>query len=70
MAKEDIRILKYIYNVVHDQINARVPRVELLYWKDLMVRNMQKAWTEICKTELMFYKDIPMPVDAEHSQAA
>ena len=70
MAKEDIRILKYIYNVVHDQINARVPKPELLYWKDLMVRNMKKAWTEICKTELMFYKDIPMPVDAEHSQAA
>lgn len=70
MAKEDNRILKYIYNVVHDQINARVPKSALLYWKDLMVRNMKKAWTEICKTELMFYKDIPMPVDAEHSQAA
>lgn len=69
MAKEDIRILKYIYNVVHDQINARVPKPELLYWKDLMVRNMQKAWTEICKTELMFYKDIPMPVDSSHSQS-
>ena len=68
MAKEDIRILQYIYNVVHDQINARVPKPELLYWKDLMVRNMQKAWTEICKTELMFYKDIPMPVDSSHSQ--
>ena len=69
MVKEDARILGHIYNVVHDQINARVPKVALLYWKDLMVRNMQKAWTEICKTELMFYKDIPMPVDAEHSQA-
>ena len=69
MVKEDPGILGYIYNVVHDQINARVPKPELLYWKDLMVRNMQKAWTEICKTELMYYKDIPMPVDAEHSQA-
>jgi len=70
MVKEDERILGYIYNVVHDQINARVPKTELLYWKELMVRNMQKAWTEICKTDLMYYKDIPMPVDAEHSQAA
>lgn len=70
MVKEDTRVLKYIYNVVHDQVNARVPRVEVLYWKDIIVRNMKKAWTEICKTDLMYYKDIPMPVDAEHSQAA
>ena len=70
MVKEDTRVLNYIYNVVHDQINARVPRVEVLYWKELMVRNMKKAWTEICKTDLMYYKDIPMPVDAEHSQAS
>ena len=69
MVKEDTRILGHIYNVVHDQINARVPKPALLYWKDLMVRNMQKAWTEICKTELMYYKDIPMPVDSAHSQA-
>ena len=70
MVKEDERILNYIYNVVHDQINARVPRVELAYWKELMVRNMEKAWTEICKTDLMYYKDIPMPIDSSHSQAA
>ena len=70
MVKEDERILNYIYNVVHDQINARVPRVELAYWKELMVRNMEKAWAEICKTDLMYYKDIPMPIDSSHSQAA
>lgn len=67
--KEDKRILNYIYNVVHDQINIRVPRAEVDYWRELLVRNMKKGWTEICKTPLMFYKDIPMPVDAEHSAA-
>jgi len=65
--KEDRRILKYIYNVVHDQINIRVPRAEVDYWRELLVRNMKKGWTEICKCDLMTYKDIPMPVDAEHS---
>jgi len=63
---EDRRILKYIYNIIHDQINLRVPKDDEDYWKDLLVRNMEKGWSEICKTDLMYYKDIPMPVDAEH----
>ena len=67
--KEDRRILQLIYNIVHDQINLRVPRAEVDYWRELLVRNMKQAWTEICKTPLMHYKDIPMPVDAEHSAA-
>jgi len=68
--QEDERILKYIYNVVHDQINIRVPTKEVDYWRELLVRNMQKGWTEICKCKIMHYKDIEMPVDAEHSQTA
>lgn len=66
--QEDERILGYIYNVVHDQINLRVPRDEVNYWQELLVRNMEKGWSEICKTKLMTYKNIPMPVDAEHAQ--
>lgn len=63
---ENPKILEYIYNVVHDQINIRVPKTEVEYWKELLVRNMEKGWTEICKTPLMKFKNIPMPVDSSH----
>jgi len=68
--KEAPEMISMIYNVVHDQINARVPNTRVDHYREIMVRNMQKAWEEICKCDLMHYKDIPMPVDAEHSQAA
>mgnify|MGYP003956868671 CR=1 FL=1 len=64
---EDKRILDYIYNVIHDQINLRVPRADVDYWTDLLVRNMKLGWDEICKSDLMFYKDIEMPVDSNHA---
>lgn len=63
MVKENKDVLKHIVNVVHDSIKMEVPKEMSDYWKDLLERNMIKAWKEISK--LFIYKDIPMKVDVE-----
>jgi DNA polymerase I-like protein with 3'-5' exonuclease and polymerase domains len=63
MIKENPLALKYIYNVVHDAIYSRVPKSEKEYWDALQRASMLKGWTEISKTALFKYKDVPMEVE-------
>ena len=57
--------LKYIYNVVHDAIYLRIPKGEEDYWSEALESSMKKAWTEISKTQLFKFKDIPIIADVE-----
>jgi DNA polymerase-1 len=52
--------LKYIINVVHDAIYLEVPIEEEEYWTEMLEKCMLKGWTEISKTDLFKFKDIPM----------
>lgn len=65
MVKEDIRSLQTIVNVIHDAIYLKVHKSEIDYWKDLLQKSMVRAWTEISKSSLFKYKDIPMPVEVK-----
>lgn len=58
--------INYIFNVVHDAIYLRVPRGTEEVWAELLVTAMKKGWTEMCKSPMLFYKDIPMPVEVEY----
>ena len=61
MVKEtDGECLKYIVNVVHDAIYLEVPIDKEEYWSHMLEHCMLKAWTEISKTDLFKFKDIPM----------
>ncbi len=59
-------VLQYIYLTVHDAIYLRVPRGEELHWGEALEKSMLLAWTEISKTDLFFYKDIPMIAEVEY----
>ena len=65
MCKENPDTVKKIINVVHDSITLCVDNIpeEITYWSELLKRCMVKGWTEISKTSLMYYKDIPMPIE-------
>lgn len=63
--KKDARILDYMFATWYDAIWLTVPRHEKCYWEDLVKSCMEKAWWELCKTSLMYYKDIPIPIDVE-----
>ena len=65
MCKENPETVKKIINVVHDSITLCVDNTpeEIAYWSELLQRCMIKGWTEISKTNIMFYKDIPMIVE-------
>jgi len=68
IVKENPEALKYIVNSVHDSLYMIVPEKDSLYWGELLARGMKKGWTEICKRPLMYYKDIPMPVDVAYGK--
>ena len=57
--------LKLIVNVVHDAIYLDVERKDFKLWADRLDEAMQDGWTEICKSDLFYYKDIPMPTEVE-----
>lgn len=65
MCKENPDTVKKIINVVHDSITLCVDNTpeEIEYWSELLKRCMVKGWTEISKTSIMYYKDIPMIVE-------
>lgn len=63
MVKDNPLSLKYIYNVVHDAIYSRVPKNDESYWRELQRSSMIKGWTEISKSSIFKYKDIPMEVE-------
>lgn len=59
--------LNYIFNVVHDAIYLRVPKGAEKIWADRLVTAMKKGWEEMCKCPMLFYKDIPMPVEYSYT---
>jgi len=69
LIKEYPEAIKFIYNIVHDAGYKRIsfPKgtsisvIEL--WADRLVIAMKKGWVEMCKCDMLFYKDIPMPVE-------
>lgn len=63
MCKDFPETTKYIYNVVHDAVYLRVPSGEEKVWAERLVEYMKLGWTEMCKSPMLFYKDIPMPVE-------
>jgi len=67
LCKEFPEVTKYIYNVVHDAIYMRVPKGEELIWAPRLVIAMKKGWAEMCKRPMLYYKDIPMPVEIEYN---
>lgn len=67
LCKEYPNATKYIYNIVHDAIYLRVPKGEETVWADRLVKVMKLGWTEMCKRPMLYYKDIPMPVEVEYN---
>ena len=65
LVKKDKRALKLIINVVHDAIYLDVPDNQFDYWSELLQKAMLKGWKKVCKSDIMYYKDIPMPVEVE-----
>lgn len=65
LCKEFPEAVMYIFNVVHDAIYLRVPKGDEQLWADRLAIAMKKGWEEFCKLPMMFYKDIPMPVEIE-----
>jgi len=66
LCKEYPDATKYIFNIVHDAAYLRVPIHKEEVWSNRLVRAMLKAWKEMCKTEMLTYKDIPMGVEYEY----
>jgi len=58
---------KYIFNVVHDAAYLRVPKGKEKVWSERLVDAMAKGWQEICKVPMLYYKDIPMPIELEYT---
>lgn len=67
LIRGDKNALKYIFNIVHDAIDLRVPRGTEELWVSKLGDSMKKGWVELCKTPMMVYKDIPMPIEIEYS---
>ena len=61
LIKEHPEAINYIFNVVHDAIYLRVPKADKALWKTRLREAMHKGWTEISKTGLFKFHDIPMP---------
>lgn len=61
--KKNPLVLKYIENVVHDAIYERVPTEIKQVQEEELRQSMLKGWTEISKSSLMNFKDIPMIVE-------
>ena len=57
--------VNFVFNIVHDAVYLRVPKDNPEIWADRLAEAMIKAWKEYCKLPMMYYKDIPMPVEVE-----
>lgn len=55
--------INYIFNVVHDAVYLRVPKGKEAEWADILASCMKRGWVEFCKMPMLYYKDIPMPVE-------
>ena len=61
LIKDYPEVINYIFNVVHDAIYLRVPKDEKDLWSTRLRAAMLKGWTEISKTAMFKFHDIPMP---------
>lgn len=61
LIKEYPEAINYIFNVVHDAIYLRVPKEDKDIWRSRLRAAMLKGWTEISKTAIFKFHDIPMP---------
>ena len=69
LCKEHPEATKYIFNIVHDAIYLRVPKGLEEEWSYKLVDAMKKGWVEMCKLPMLYYKDIPMPVEVEYTDS-
>lgn len=63
LCTEHPEALGLIYNVVHDAIYLRVPKADKEIWVKRTQKAMLKGWSEISKTSLFKYKDIPIAAE-------
>ena len=63
--KYGFEALRVIVNVVHDAVYIDCPDKDFDMWSKRLDKAMQKGWKKICKSDLFFYKDIPMPTEVE-----
>lgn len=67
LLREYPEAINYVFNIVHDAIDIRVPKYEADIWAERLAKAMKKGWTELCKVPMMKFKDIPMPVEVEYN---
>jgi DNA polymerase-1 len=69
LTNEDIDFKNYIFNVVHDAIDFRVPRnIDLEATIQEIVKNMLLPWQELCDNYNAFHiKDIPMNIEVSYN---
>ncbi len=65
LIEKNPKALKYIVNVVHDAVYLDVPEKDFGKWAKRLQKAMVKGWVEVCKSDIMNFKDIPMPVEVE-----
>lgn len=65
LVKKYPEALGLIINVVHDAVYMDVPDAQFKRWSKRLGRAMVKGWDEVCKSDLLIYKDIPMPAEVE-----
>ena len=65
LARKYPESLKLIINVVHDAIYMDCKKKDFEKWSKRLEWAMLKGWEEICKSDLLFFKDIPMPTEVE-----
>ncbi len=63
--KYGFKALKRIVNVVHDAIYLETKKKDFDKWSKRLQKAMLLGWKEVCKSDLFYYKDIPMPVEVE-----
>jgi len=57
---------KYLYLQIHDALVSRLPDNLILEGTYYMIKGLLQGWQELCKSDLMKYKDIPMEVEFEY----
>lgn len=62
LIKQHPEAVHLIFNVVHDAMYLRVPKEYKALWYERVKVAMSKGWTEINKSGLFTFKDIPMPL--------
>jgi len=67
LVKSNKLALKYVYNIVHDSMELRVPKGEEDLWSKLAHNAMIKGWKETSKLDMIHFKNVPLKVEAEYT---